>query len=81
CDERGEIMDRNDVAFGVLSERKKWMRCPKCRHCVELVKGCNMVRCRIAAMLGVELNFATDAVKQCAIVELLLWTTLFVSAS
>ncbi|KAJ0591238.1 putative transcription factor C2H2 family [Helianthus annuus] len=46
CDETGEIMDRNDVAFGVLLERKKWMRCPKCRHCVELVKGCFIVRCR-----------------------------------
>ncbi|XP_076914231.1 E3 ubiquitin-protein ligase RSL1-like [Bidens hawaiensis] len=46
CKEIGEIRDQNDVAFGVLSERKKWMRCPRCRHCVELVKGCSMIRCR-----------------------------------
>ncbi|XP_076935560.1 E3 ubiquitin-protein ligase RSL1-like [Bidens hawaiensis] len=46
CNEIGEIRDQNDVAFGVLSERKKWMRCPRCRHCVELVKGCSMIRCR-----------------------------------
>ncbi|KAJ0591239.1 putative IBR domain, Zinc finger, RING/FYVE/PHD-type, E3 ubiquitin ligase RBR family [Helianthus annuus] len=46
CDDSRETMDQNDDAFGVLSERKKWMRCPKCRHCVELVKGCEIVRCR-----------------------------------
>ncbi|KAJ0798201.1 putative IBR domain, E3 ubiquitin ligase RBR family, TRIAD supradomain-containing protein [Helianthus annuus] len=46
CEDSRETMDQNDVAFGVLSERKKWMRCPKCRHCVELVKGCEIVRCR-----------------------------------
>ncbi|PWA84716.1 IBR domain, Zinc finger, RING/FYVE/PHD-type, E3 ubiquitin ligase RBR family [Artemisia annua] len=46
CEESGEMRDGNDVAFGVLSEREKWMRCPVCRHCVELVRGCAIVRCR-----------------------------------
>ncbi|XP_071704331.1 E3 ubiquitin-protein ligase RSL1-like [Rutidosis leptorrhynchoides] len=46
CDESGEMRDVNDIAFGVLSEQKKWMRCPVCRHCVELVEGCNVVSCR-----------------------------------
>ncbi|KAL8238223.1 hypothetical protein R6Q59_019304 [Mikania micrantha] len=46
CEESGETRDENDIAFGVLSERKQWMRCPTCRHCVELVKGCAIVRCR-----------------------------------
>ncbi|XP_076940898.1 E3 ubiquitin-protein ligase RSL1-like [Bidens hawaiensis] len=46
CKETGEIRDQNDVAFGVLSEKKKWKRCPNCRHCVELVLGCNSVKCR-----------------------------------
>lgn len=46
CEESGEMRDVNDIAFGVLSERNQWMRCPVCRHCVELVKGCAIVRCR-----------------------------------
>ncbi|XP_076944658.1 E3 ubiquitin-protein ligase RSL1-like [Bidens hawaiensis] len=46
CEESGEMRDQNDIAFGVLSERKQWMRCPTCQHCVELVKGCAIVRCR-----------------------------------
>nr|XP_043621826.1 probable E3 ubiquitin-protein ligase RNF217 [Erigeron canadensis] len=46
CEESGEMRDVNDIAFGVLSERNQWMRCPACRHCVELVKGCAIVRCR-----------------------------------
>ncbi|KAK1423904.1 hypothetical protein QVD17_19214 [Tagetes erecta] len=46
CDERGEIMDQNDVAFGVLLETKQWMRCPVCRQCIERVEGCNRVLCR-----------------------------------
>ncbi|CAI9259533.1 unnamed protein product [Lactuca saligna] len=46
CEESGEMRDRNDIAFGILSERNQWMRCPMCRHCVELVKGCAIVKCR-----------------------------------
>ncbi|XP_076935535.1 E3 ubiquitin-protein ligase RSL1-like [Bidens hawaiensis] len=46
CEESGEIRDQNDAAFGSLCERKKWKRCPGCRHCVERVEGCPFVRCR-----------------------------------
>ncbi|KAL8540190.1 hypothetical protein ACS0TY_001680 [Phlomoides rotata] len=46
CEEIGETMDRNDTAFGRLVEQKKWMRCPRCRHFVELVEGCRIVKCR-----------------------------------
>nr|XP_009774130.1 PREDICTED: uncharacterized protein LOC104224225 [Nicotiana sylvestris] len=43
----GELRDENDVAFRVLAKRKKWKRCPKCRHFVELVDGCKAVRCKL----------------------------------
>ncbi|KAI3745634.1 hypothetical protein L6452_08035 [Arctium lappa] len=46
CEESRETMDENDVAFGFLLERNRWMRCPMCRHCVELDNGCTIVRCR-----------------------------------
>lgn len=46
CEESEELRDRNDVAFGVLAERNKWMRCPQCHHCVERVRGCAIVKCR-----------------------------------
>ncbi|KAF7126818.1 hypothetical protein RHSIM_Rhsim11G0181800 [Rhododendron simsii] len=38
CEESGQLRDENDVEFGVLAERKKWMRCPQCHHCVERVR-------------------------------------------
>ncbi|WOH03595.1 hypothetical protein DCAR_0622994 [Daucus carota subsp. sativus] len=46
CEEGRELRDRNDVAFGVLAERKKWKRCPVCHHFVELISGCSIVKCR-----------------------------------
>ncbi|KAL7125407.1 hypothetical protein ABFS83_14G115300 [Erythranthe nasuta] len=46
CEESGEIRDTNDVAFGRLVERRKWNRCPRCRHFVELREGCKIVKCR-----------------------------------
>ncbi|XP_076914219.1 E3 ubiquitin-protein ligase RSL1-like [Bidens hawaiensis] len=46
CEESGEIIDQNDIAFGELSAKIHWMRCPRCRHCVELVEGCSFLRCR-----------------------------------
>ncbi|XP_057783095.1 E3 ubiquitin-protein ligase RSL1-like [Salvia miltiorrhiza] len=46
CDESGEARDRNDVAFGRLAEQNKWKRCPRCRHFVELLEGCRIVKCR-----------------------------------
>ncbi|KAG8364350.1 hypothetical protein BUALT_Bualt19G0119700 [Buddleja alternifolia] len=46
CSESGELRDVNDVAFGRLAEQRKWMRCPRCRHFVELMEGCQIVKCR-----------------------------------
>ncbi|KAA8546015.1 hypothetical protein F0562_020534 [Nyssa sinensis] len=46
CEESGEMRDRNDIEFGVLVERRKWMRCPQCNHCIELIEGCAIVKCR-----------------------------------
>ncbi|XP_057958775.1 E3 ubiquitin-protein ligase RSL1-like [Malania oleifera] len=46
CRERGEVRDPNDVMFGELMERKQWVRCPVCGHCVELRSGCPKVICR-----------------------------------
>ncbi|XP_074348880.1 E3 ubiquitin-protein ligase RSL1-like isoform X1 [Apium graveolens] len=46
CEEGRELRDRNDVAFGMLAERRKWKRCPVCLHFVELVSGCSIVKCR-----------------------------------
>ncbi|KAM7475050.1 hypothetical protein LguiB_022293 [Lonicera macranthoides] len=46
CEETGEMRDGNDVAFGVLVETRKWMRCPRCQHFVELIDGCSIVKCR-----------------------------------
>ncbi|XP_051145266.1 E3 ubiquitin-protein ligase RSL1-like [Andrographis paniculata] len=46
CEESGELRDRNDVAFGRLAEQKQWTRCPRCRHFVELMEGCQIVKCR-----------------------------------
>ncbi|KAL8096915.1 hypothetical protein AgCh_030122 [Apium graveolens] len=45
CEEGRELRDRNDVAFGMLAERRKWKRCPVCLHFVELVSGCSIVKC------------------------------------
>ncbi|GKB98985.1 probable E3 ubiquitin-protein ligase RNF217 [Tanacetum coccineum] len=42
--------------------QKKWRRCPKCRHVVERVGGCNLIRCRLTNLkwlLDVESIFAT----------------------
>ncbi|KAI3692225.1 hypothetical protein L6452_32036 [Arctium lappa] len=49
-------MDENDVAFGVLLERNQWMRCPVCRHCVELDN-------------DVELNFVTSVEKKVTTID------------
>ncbi|KAA8546014.1 hypothetical protein F0562_020535 [Nyssa sinensis] len=40
------IGDRNDIEFGELVERKKWMRCPHCNYCIELTQGCRIIKCR-----------------------------------
>ncbi|KAM3376966.1 E3 ubiquitin-protein ligase RSL1 [Capsicum galapagoense] len=49
CEENRELRDANDVVFGVLAERKKWKRCPQCRHFVGLRGGCKIVKCRCGA--------------------------------
>ncbi|XP_059643990.1 E3 ubiquitin-protein ligase RSL1-like [Cornus florida] len=49
CEESGEIRNRNDVEFGILVERRNWMRCPRCLHCIERVIGCRSVTCRCGA--------------------------------
>ncbi|XP_058190743.1 E3 ubiquitin-protein ligase RSL1-like [Rhododendron vialii] len=41
-----ELRDWSDVAFADFVARKKWMRCPKCRHCVERFYGCSFIKCR-----------------------------------
>lgn len=46
CEESRELRDRNDVVFGVVAEFNKWKRCPQCRHFVELIEGCKIVKCR-----------------------------------
>ncbi|KVI07686.1 Zinc finger, C6HC-type [Cynara cardunculus var. scolymus] len=51
CEESGETRDENDVAFGVLAERKGWIRCPTCQHFVELADGCTIVRCSYESKL------------------------------
>lgn len=58
CEESEELRDRNDVAFGVLAERNKWMRCPQCHHCVERVRGCAIVKCRFSLTLSLSLGYA-----------------------
>ncbi|XP_060168467.1 E3 ubiquitin-protein ligase RSL1-like isoform X1 [Lycium barbarum] len=45
----GELRDGNDVAFGMLAELNKWKRCPTCRHIVQLIEGCKIVKCRCGA--------------------------------
>ncbi|XP_047956028.1 E3 ubiquitin-protein ligase RSL1-like [Salvia hispanica] len=46
CEESVEDRDGGDVAFGILVEQNKWRRCPRCRHFVELMEGCPIIRCR-----------------------------------
>ncbi|XP_057958776.1 E3 ubiquitin-protein ligase RSL1-like [Malania oleifera] len=46
CREIGDVRDANDVVFGELMERKKWVRCPVCGRCVERRSGCFQIRCR-----------------------------------
>ncbi|CAI9769077.1 unnamed protein product [Fraxinus pennsylvanica] len=58
CEESGELRDRNDVAFGRLVEQKKWVRCPRCRHFVELTEGCRIIKCRCS------INFCYKCGKQ-----------------
>ncbi|PHT93501.1 hypothetical protein T459_01383, partial [Capsicum annuum] len=49
CEERRELMDKNDVAFVVLAQRNKWKRCPRCRIFVSRIQGCQFIVCRCGA--------------------------------
>lgn len=44
--------DQNDVASSDLAKRYKWMRCPQCRHCVEVDRyNCHRAKCRFSLSL------------------------------
>ncbi|XP_042496568.1 E3 ubiquitin-protein ligase RNF144A-like isoform X2 [Macadamia integrifolia] len=45
CERTVEMRERNEILFTELVQRKRWTRCPICKHCVELVSGCPVVRC------------------------------------
>ncbi|KAK2978265.1 hypothetical protein RJ640_017116 [Escallonia rubra] len=47
CEESRELRDANDVAFGVLVERQKWIRCPQCQRFIERIDGCPIMKCRV----------------------------------
>ncbi|XP_043705413.1 probable E3 ubiquitin-protein ligase RNF217 [Telopea speciosissima] len=49
CERTVEMRERNEILFAELAQRRKWTRCPICKHCVELVSGCPVVRCRFAS--------------------------------
>nr|XP_025884799.1 probable E3 ubiquitin-protein ligase RNF217 [Solanum lycopersicum] len=49
CEESGALRDENDFTFGMLAEREKWQRCPKCRSFVQLSEGCRYITCRCQA--------------------------------
>ncbi|KAM0001196.1 putative transcription factor C2H2 family [Helianthus debilis subsp. tardiflorus] len=36
----------DDILLMKLAKGKKWMKCPKCKHFVEKVDGCNFIACR-----------------------------------
>ncbi|GKD16198.1 probable E3 ubiquitin-protein ligase RNF217 [Tanacetum coccineum] len=50
CDESRMKRDENDVAFGILSEKKMWRRCPGCRYFVERISGCDIIKCRFVLL-------------------------------
>lgn len=50
CEESRELSGEDaDFVFGVLAKRRKWKRCPRCRHFVERVNGCVIIKCRCHA--------------------------------
>lgn len=50
CTESQQRRDANDVNFGVLLEKFQWNRCPMCGQAVELIDGCQNVKCRYASL-------------------------------
>ncbi|PWA43767.1 hypothetical protein CTI12_AA533320 [Artemisia annua] len=57
------MRDENDVAFDLVYKKNKWQMCPKCRHCVERVNGCNRIRCSVL-VLGIRLFRTTQKLKE-----------------
>ncbi|PIA50510.1 hypothetical protein AQUCO_01300920v1 [Aquilegia coerulea] len=49
CNETEQLRDQNDFLLCELMKEKKWRRCPVCNHCVELISGCQFVKCRCGA--------------------------------
>ncbi|CAA2975314.1 probable E3 ubiquitin- ligase RNF217 [Olea europaea subsp. europaea] len=46
CEQSWELRDENDIAFGMLAEKEKWMSCPGCGHFVDRIEGCRDINCR-----------------------------------
>ncbi|XP_031266493.1 probable E3 ubiquitin-protein ligase RNF217 [Pistacia vera] len=46
CEEGRNMRDGNDILFGQLVEKRAWIRCPGCGHCIEHRDGCFVITCR-----------------------------------
>lgn len=51
CDKFQRMKDRNDDLMLDLVERKKWRKCPNCKHGVEKIDGCDEMKCRLVGWL------------------------------
>ncbi|XP_043714436.1 probable E3 ubiquitin-protein ligase RNF217 [Telopea speciosissima] len=50
CNETEQLRDENDILFGELVERNKWMKCPGCNFRVEKIEGCPNITCRCGVL-------------------------------
>ncbi|XP_042494116.1 probable E3 ubiquitin-protein ligase RNF217 [Macadamia integrifolia] len=50
CSETEQLRDENDILFGELVERNKWMKCPGCNFRVEKIEGCPNITCRCGVL-------------------------------
>ncbi|TKY72924.1 E3 ubiquitin-protein ligase RNF144B [Spatholobus suberectus] len=46
CDKFQKLKDKNDDLMLDLAKRRKWRRCPNCKHYVEKKQGCDDMTCR-----------------------------------